>query len=85
MSEPRAYMEPMDRTKPIGLFPPVRLSGGATGRRRRQEEQGREKEPMRVERGEEMTRGGLLLYEATARGIWQEIIAGAMGMEGLLD
>lgn len=29
--------------------------------------------------------GGLLLYEATARGIWQEIIAGAMGMEGLVD
>lgn len=56
VSEPRAYMEPMDRTKPIGLFPPVRLSGGATGQRR-QEEQGREKEPMRVERGEEMTRG----------------------------
>jgi hypothetical protein len=74
----------MDRTKPIGLFPPVRLSGGATGQRR-QDEQGREKEPMRVERREEMTLGGLLLYEATARGIWQEIIAGAMGMEGLLD
>ena len=91
MSEPCAYVEPMDRTKPIGLFAPQWRShgtatgcggGGGGGRRSRG---GRRKRCEWRER-EETARGVPLLYEeATARGIWQEIIVGAMGMEGLLD
>jgi hypothetical protein len=71
----------MDRTKPIGASAPQWRSHGAAtgcgGGRRSREGEGSDASGER----EETARGVPLLYEeATARGIWQEIIVGAMGM-----